>query len=286
LKPLLDVRDLSVTYAPPPKLLGKADPGKVAVRDISFQIKPNQVLALVGESGSGKSTTGRALIGLNPASNGEAWFRPSVSRIEADPRLQALMHSHGRDGSINLLDLHRRDWRPLRPALSLIFQDSRAALNPRMKVGDSIAEPLLIHKRARGLALREKVAHLMKMVELDPSLASRLPGKLSGGQRQRVCIARALALEPQLVICDEIVSSLDVLVQKRILTLLARLQQEVGTSFLFITHDLAVVQDFADRTAVMKAGQLVEEGATSEVFQAPRHPYTRTLLKAVPRLAP
>ncbi|MDP7245874.1 MAG: ATP-binding cassette domain-containing protein [Planctomycetota bacterium] len=286
MKPILEVKDLRVTYPGQTKLFGGSDSDSIAVRGISFKVHSNQVFALVGESGSGKSSTGRALVGLVPAAGGEAWFRPSEARIQADARLAALMGRFGRDGALNLLTLPAKEWKPLRPLVSLIFQDSRAALNPRMKVGDSIAEPLLIHRRERGSALQEQVRLLMEKVELDPSLASRLPAKLSGGQRQRACIARALALGPELVICDEMVSALDVLVQNRILSLLTMLQKEAGTSFLFITHDLAIVSGFADCTAVMKSGRLLEVGETSQVFQAPEHEYTRTLLDSVPRLNP
>ncbi len=264
--PVLQVKDLQVRYAAGHDLLGRVNSWKTAVDHVSFEVHAGECLALVGESGSGKSSTARALLRLQPAAGGSAHLRPPA------------------DQAFDLLALPERELRRRRHHLALVFQDPHASLNPRMRVWKSVAEPLEIQRRARGSALRERVDALLRQVQLDPQLGDRLPATLSGGQRQRVAIARALALDPCLLVCDEAVSALDLEVQQAVLELLQDLGRKRNLAYLFITHDLSVVADFADRVAVMKDGQLVEQGPVKSVFAAPQHPYTRRLLDAVPRL--
>jgi peptide/nickel transport system ATP-binding protein len=263
---LLRVQGLQVKYAANLNWLGRPRCWNTAVDGVDLLIHPGETVALVGESGSGKTSLGRSLVRLTPAASGAAWFRP--------PGHQA----------VDLLALNERQLRPLRRHISLVFQDPYTSLNPRLQVWRSVAEPLEIHKVVPRAQLRAKVDALFRQVQLDPGLGSRLPEQLSGGQRQRVAIARALALDPALVICDEAVSALDLAVQASILELLIELQQKHGMAYLFITHDLAVVREVADRVAVMKDGQIVETGSISEVFLAPQQNYTRSLLSAAPEL--
>jgi oligopeptide/dipeptide ABC transporter ATP-binding protein len=246
------VRDLCVDY------------GRLrALHGVSFDVAPRETLALVGESGSGKSTLARALAGLVPSAAGSARF-----------------------GGVDLLRLGARAWRPLRRRLQLVFQDPSASLDPRLRVGAIVAEPLAIHGLRARSARAARVAELLAQVNLDPALAERWPHQLSGGERQRVGLARALALEPELVLLDEPVSSLDVSVQAQILNLLATLRERRGLAYLLIAHHLGVVRQLADRVAVLFAGRLVEEGPGEALFAAPLHPYTQALLLAAPRPEP
>jgi oligopeptide/dipeptide ABC transporter ATP-binding protein len=235
-----------------------------AVDDVSFEIEAGRTLALVGESGCGKTTVGRSLLRLVEPQAGQVWF-------------------DGRD----LLSLPLSEMRPLRRKLQIVFQDPMASLDPRMRVRDIVAEGM----RAFGIGANEterseRVARLLQRVNLDPRQMSRYPHEFSGGQRQRIGVARALAVEPRLIVCDEATSALDVSIQSQILNLLRDLQQELGLTYLFITHDLGVVRYLADRVAVMYLGQIVEQGETEAIFQAPQHPYTQALLAAVPSLDP
>ncbi|TPM04069.1 ABC transporter ATP-binding protein [Mesorhizobium sp. B2-3-10] len=229
-----------------------------AVEGVSFSIAPNETLALVGESGCGKSTTAKALAGLVPYS-GDIVV-----------------------GGRNLSGLGRDERKAVRRDVQMIFQDPYASLDPRMRVGDLVAEPLLIHGIASKEERRERVAALFDRVGLSSDQMELYPHEFSGGQRQRVCIARALALRPKLIIADESVSALDVSVQARVLDLLKELQREFGVAYLFISHDMAVVENISDRVAVMYLGQIVEMGTRDQVFSNPRHPYTRRLIEAVP----
>lgn len=235
-----------------------------AVSDVSFEIAPGQTFALVGESGCGKTTVGRSLLRLESPQKGE-------------------VHFEGRD----LLKLDPDSMRAARQHIQIIFQDPMASLDPRMRIRDQIAEGM----KSFGIGADERervdrVRALLERVQLDPDTMDRYPHEFSGGQRQRICIARALAVEPRLIVCDESVSALDVSIQAQILNLLRELQDELGLSYLFITHDLSVVRYLAHEVAVMYLGKIVEQGPTERIFDAPAHPYTKGLLASIPSIDP
>ena len=234
-----------------------------AVSDVDFTLHAGETLALVGESGSGKSTIGRLILRL---------IEPTAGRVEIDGR--------------ELFRLKARALRALRRDVQIIFQDPYGSLNPRMTVGAMLAEPLRLHGLATGSAVEPAVADLMRLVGLQPDQANRYPHEFSGGQRQRVGIARALAVQPRIIVCDEAVSALDVSIQAQIVNLLADLRKARGLSYLFISHDLAIVRHIADRVAVLYLGRIVELAPAAELFAAPRHPYTRALLSAIPAADP
>ena len=234
-----------------------------AVRGVDFEVGRGETLALVGESGSGKSTTARAVARLIDGAEGTVCF----------------------DG-VDILRMSRREVHRLRADIQMVFQDPYSSLDPRRSIRHAIREPLDVHRVGSRASREERVKELVHLVGLGSVDLDALPAKLSGGQRQRVAIARALALEPRLVICDEAVSALDVSIQAQVLNLLSSLQAELGVSFLFITHDLAVVSEIASRVAVMYLGRVVEMGECDDVLRSPKHPYTRLLLSAAPRLAP
>ncbi|MBZ9772782.1 ABC transporter ATP-binding protein [Mesorhizobium sp. CO1-1-8] len=253
-----EVKDLHVRFDLHGGFFGRVTRRVHAVEGVSFSIAPNETLALVGESGCGKSTTAKALAGLVPYSGDIAI------------------------GGRNLSGLGRDERKAVRRDVQMIFQDPYASLDPRMRVGDLVAEPLLIHGIASKEERHARVAALFERVGLSADQMELYPHEFSGGQRQRVCIARALALRPKLIIADESVSALDVSVQARVLDLLKELQREFGVAYLFISHDMAVVENISDRVAVMYLGQIVEMGTRDQVFSNPRHPYTRRLIEAVP----
>ncbi|MCA0058360.1 MULTISPECIES: ABC transporter ATP-binding protein [unclassified Mesorhizobium] len=253
-----DVTDLHVRFDLRGGFFGRVNRRVHAVEGVSFSIAPNETLALVGESGCGKSTTAKGLAGLVPYT-GDIVI-----------------------GGRNLSGLGRDERKAVRRDVQMIFQDPYASLDPRMRVGDLVAEPLVIHGVASKEERRERVAALFERVGLSAGQMELYPHEFSGGQRQRVCIARALALRPKLIIADESVSALDVSVQARVLDLLKELQREFGVAYLFISHDMAVVENISDRVAVMYLGQIVEMGTRDQVFSNPRHPYTRRLIEAVP----
>lgn len=262
---VLQVRALSVRYPAQRDWLGRVREWTTAVDQVTLSVPVGGTLALVGESGSGKSSLGRAVLRL-VESEGEMVLHPSGS--EALP----------------LHVLRGAALREARKQMGVVFQDPSRSLNPRLKIGVSVTEPLRIHgSQSRG-ELDAEARRLLEMVDLDPEMVDRFPAEMSGGQKQRVAIARALALQPALVICDEAVSALDVAVQKTVLELLKRLQAEQGTSYLFITHDLAVVEHFANQVAVMRDGRLIEQGSVTRVFAQPEQAYTAELMAASPRL--
>ncbi|WP_454710849.1 dipeptide ABC transporter ATP-binding protein [Cupriavidus nantongensis] len=257
--PILRVQDLVTRFDVPGGLLGRVTRRVHAVEQVSFDLYPGETLALVGESGCGKSTTGRSLLRLVESQSGTIEFNgQNISKLEG-AALQTL----------------RRN-------IQFIFQDPFASLDPRVPVGYSIMEPLLVHKVASGKEAEQRVAWLLDKVGLDPSHAARYPHEFSGGQRQRICIARALALNPKVVVADESVSALDVSIQAQIVNLMLDLQRELGIAFLFISHDMAVVERVSHRVAVMYLGQIVEIGPRRAIFENPQHPYTKKLMSAVP----
>ena len=239
-----------------------------SVDGVSLFIREGETLGLVGESGCGKTTTGRLILRAYEPTAGEIWFD--------DRNL----------GRVNVAALDKTQLKRLRQNMQLIFQDPYSSLNPRMTLLEIVGEPLFVNGVAQGKALKERVAELLRVVGLRPEYMSRYPHAFSGGQRQRIGVARALALNPQLVVCDEPVSALDVSVQAQILNLLEDLQQKFRLTYLFISHDLSVVEHISDRVAVMYVGKLVESAATTELYTNPRHPYTEALLSAVPKPDP
>ena len=257
--PLLRVRDLSARFDMASGFFGRVTGRVHAVENVSFDLFAGETLALVGESGCGKSTTGRAIMRLTEAASGT---------VELE----------GRD----VLALKRADLGFLRRRIQMIFQDPFASLDPRMRVGAAIAEPMLVHRIATKEEARQKIAELLPRVGLDPAMAARFPHEFSGGQRQRICIARALALAPKLIVADEAVSALDVSIKAQVINLMLDLQRDLGVAFLFISHDMAVVERIAHRVAVMYLGEIVEIGPRAAIFENPQHPYTRRLLAAVP----
>jgi peptide/nickel transport system ATP-binding protein/oligopeptide transport system ATP-binding protein len=260
--PLLEVRDLKVHFPVTSGLLRKRTGSFKAVDGVSFAVQPGMTVGLVGESGSGKTTIARTLVKLIPSTSGEVLWK-------------------GKD----ILPLGEKAFRPLRRRIQYIFQDPFGSLNPRMTVGAIIGEALEIHFRELNASQRaDRVASLLRRVGLKPEMMSRHPHEFSGGQRQRIGIARALAVEPEFLICDEPVSALDVSVQAQIVNLLQDLQEELGIALLFIAHDLAVVEHISDSVLVLHRGRIVESGPSREVLEHPRDPYTRELLAAVPNL--
>jgi ABC-type glutathione transport system ATPase component len=257
--PLLSVEHLSVHFAGRGGLFHRRAGRIHAVSDVTFHIMPGETFGLVGESGSGKTTVGRAVLRLIPASRGIVRF----------------------DG-LATASTTRRAMRNVRRRMQIVFQDPGGSLDPRMRVGPVVAEPLRVHRICRGKQLRNRVVELLERCGLPASAAERFPHEFSGGQRQRIAIARALALEPRLIVCDEPTSALDVSIQSQILNLLRDLQKNLGLSYLFISHDMAVVNHMCDRIAVMKDGRIVEQGDRESIIRSPQHDYTRALLAAVP----
>jgi peptide/nickel transport system ATP-binding protein len=250
---LLEVENLNVVY-------GRGKGAVHAVKEVSFQIAPGEIFGLVGESGCGKSSLGKAIIRLVDPASGKILFKGK-----------------------NVAPLKGAALKTYRQEVQMVFQDPYGSLNPRMKVGNAILDVLAVHRIGKSLAeRRERVEELFESVGLEPRMAWRYPHEFSGGQRQRICIARALALNPDLLVADEPVSALDVSVQAEILQLLEKLRTSRNLAFLFVSHDLAVVRNVCDRVAVMFNGEIVEMGAVADVIDHPQHEYTRTLLAAVP----
>ncbi|MEQ9643252.1 MAG: dipeptide ABC transporter ATP-binding protein [Alphaproteobacteria bacterium] len=258
--PLLSVRNLTKTFPVTRGMILSKVVGRVrAVDDVSFELNEGETLGVVGESGCGKSTTGRLVMRL---------LEPEAGQILFDGN-----HIEGLQGEA---------LRALRRDLQMIFQDPFASLNPRMTVHEVLSEPLAVHGLAKGKDAEDRVQELLRLVGLSSWHAVRYPHEFSGGQRQRIGIARALAVDPRLIVCDEPVSALDVSIQAQVINLLQDLQQRFGLSYVFIAHDLAVVRHIANRVAVMYLGKIVEQAPTKELFRRPRHPYTRALMSAIP----
>jgi peptide/nickel transport system ATP-binding protein/oligopeptide transport system ATP-binding protein len=261
--PLVSVRHLR-TWFPVFGGVFRRRTGEIkAVDDVSFDIEPGQTVGLVGESGSGKTTVGRTLLKLTPATSGEVFY-------------------DGRD----ILPMSEAEFRPLRKDMQMIFQDPFGSLNPRMTIGAILAEPLEIHfPQMTKDDRRARVAELLRLVGLPADAMGRYPHEFSGGQRQRIGIARALAVKPKFIVCDEPVSALDVSVQAQIVNLLQDLQEQLGIAYLFIAHDLAVVEHVSDHVIVMHRGKIVESAPAGAIYEDPQHEYTKKLLSAVPKLA-
>jgi len=256
---MVEVKNLKMYFPITRGLLRRHIADVKAVDDISFEIKKHETLGLVGESGCGKTTTGRCILRLYNPTSGNIFFA-------------------GNDIST----IPERKVKPLRAQMGAIFQDPFGSLNPRQTAGSIVGDPLKVHNMATGSELEDRVTELFRLVGLDPSMRDRVPHEFSGGQRQRIGVARALACSPSLVICDEPISALDVSIQAQIINLLEELQGRLGLTYLFIAHDLAVVQHISDRVAVMYLGRIMELTTSEELYENPLHPYTRALLSAIP----
>ena len=264
---LLEVNDLKKHF-PIKEGFMKRVVGQVkAVDGVTFSVKRQETLGLIGESGCGKTTVGRSILRAIEPTSGEIY-----------------LHDDGR--KVDICALSKSELRAFRRHMQMIFQDPYSSLNPRMTVFSIVAEPLIVNRIARGAELEDRVAELLRVVGLDPQFMRRYPHAFSGGQRQRIGVARALALNPKLIIGDEPVSALDVSVQAQVLNLLQELQEKMGLTYLFISHDLAVVEHISDRVAIMYVGQIVELADEETLFASPRHPYTEALLSAVPKPDP
>jgi peptide/nickel transport system ATP-binding protein len=263
-QPILEVTNLRKYFAIRQGLLRRVVGYVRAVDDVSFVIARGETLALVGESGCGKTTTSRCILRALQPTKGKIQFRTSKNKV------------------VDVAHLRKSELRPLRREMQMIFQDPYSSLNPRMTIFDIIGEPLLVNGMRNAAERRERIEQLLELVSLPPQYMNRYPHAFSGGQRQRIGIARALALNPALIVADEPVSALDVSVQAQIVNLLLELQDELDLSYLFVAHDLSVVKHVSDRVAVMYVGRIVEIAATAPLFETPRHPYTEALMSAVP----
>ena len=262
-KPLLEVKNLRKAFPIKKSLTGKVQQELIAVDNVSFDLYPGETLGIVGESGCGKTTLGRTILKLHPSSGGQIIY----------------------DGN-DITSYSKTQMRSLRTEMQIIFQDPYSSLPPRATVGDILSEPVKVHKIVPPSQVKEYVIDLMEQCGLRDYYYERYPHEFSGGQRQRICIARALAVNPKLVVCDEPVSALDVSIQAQIINLLKKLQKERGLTYLFISHDLSVVKFISDKIGVMYLGNMVEFGAKKDIFSNPLHPYTRALFSAIPNPDP
>jgi oligopeptide/dipeptide ABC transporter ATP-binding protein len=261
---ILEVEGLQQHFPIKAGLMSKTVAHIKAVDDVSFSIRPGETVGLVGESGSGKTTTGRCIIRLYDPTGGSIRFRSE-------------------QGEVEISQMTKRQLKPIRRDIQMLFQDPNSSLNAYMRIGDLIAEPLEIHNVGNRRSRIERVEYLLEQVGLNAEMVNRYPHQLSGGQRQRIGVARALSIEPRLVICDEPVSALDVSVQAQVLNLLFDLQDNFGLTYLFIAHDLSVVEYISDRVLVMYLGKIMESAPTKKIFTRPAHPYTEALLNAIPK---
>ena len=262
-KPLLEVKGLRKAFPIKKSLTGKVQQELIAVDNVSFELFPGETLGIVGESGCGKTTLGRTILKLHPSSGGQIIY-------------------NGQD----ITDYSKTRMRSLRTEMQIIFQDPYSSLPPRATVGDILSEPVKVHKIVPPSQVKDYVIDLMEQCGLRDYYYERYPHEFSGGQRQRICIARALAVNPKLVVCDEPVSALDVSIQAQIINLLKKLQKERGLTYLFISHDLSVVKFISDKIGVMYLGNMVEFGAKKDIFSNPLHPYTKALFSAIPNPDP
>ena len=260
---ILEVRDLQKRFVLAKTLMGKPTKELVAVDNVSFKLKAGETLGIVGESGCGKTTLGRTILRLHPSSGGEIYFKGQ-----------------------NIADLKGQELRDLRTKMQIIFQDPYSSLPPRATVGDILSEPVLVHGIVPKNEVKDYVLDLMEKCGLRDYYYERYPHEFSGGQRQRICIARALSVKPELVICDEPVSALDVSIQAQIINLLKDLQRSMNLTYLFISHDLSVVKFISDKVGVMYLGKMMEFGAKKDIFDNPMHPYTQALFSAIPNPDP
>jgi oligopeptide transport system ATP-binding protein len=256
---LLQVEDLQMHFPIYRGIIQRQVGAVRAVDGITFNVKRGETLGLVGESGCGKSTTGRTILQL---------YRPTAGSVHFE--------------NVDLVHTKGEELRKMRRKMQMIFQDPYASLNPRMTVADIVGEPLMVHSVATGKEIQDRVQHLLEIVNLNPSFASRYPHEFSGGQRQRIGVARALALQPSFIVCDEPISALDVSIQAQVVNLLEELQEQFNLTYLFIAHDLSMVKHISDRVAVMYLGVIVELAGRDELYAKPLHPYTQALLSAVP----
>lgn len=269
-KPLLEVRNLKVHFPVFGGVFQRRVAEVKAVDGVSFTVYSGETLGVVGESGCGKTTVGRAIINV-------------LRHVSPDVHVSGEVILHSNKGAVDLAKLSKKDMLPYRSEIQMIFQDPYSSLNPRLSVMQIIAEPLEIHKKDMSKREREDRVHwLLEKVGLQPEYAGRFPHEFSGGQRQRIGIARALATNPKLIICDEPVSALDVSVQAQVINLMEDLQEEFGLSYVFIAHDLSVVEHISDRIAVMYLGTVAEIGNAEQVYFAPKHPYSKALISAIP----
>jgi oligopeptide/dipeptide ABC transporter ATP-binding protein len=262
-QPIITVRNLVKYFPVKVGAFGSRRAVVHAIDDVSFKIYKGETLGLVGESGCGKSTTGHTLLQL---------YRPTSGRVEFK--------------GTNLSGLSEKELREIRKKIQIIFQDPYSTLNPRMTIGEALSEPMRVHKLYPEKEIPGKISSLISDVGLNPNVANRYPHEFSGGQRQRICIARALASQPEFIVCDEPISALDVSIQAQIINLLMDLQEKYDLTYLFIAHDLAVVRHISDRVAVMYLGKIMEIADKHELFRRPKHPYTKALLTAVPEADP
>ena len=260
---ILEVRDLQKRFVLAKTLMGKPTKELVAVDNVSFKLRAGETLGIVGESGCGKTTLGRTILRLHPSSGGEIYFKGQ-----------------------NIADLKGQELRDLRTKMQIIFQDPYSSLPPRATVGDILSEPVLVHGIVPKNEVKDYVLDLMDKCGLRDYYYERYPHEFSGGQRQRICIARALSVKPELVICDEPVSALDVSIQAQIINLLKELQRSMNLTYLFISHDLSVVKFISDKVGVMYLGKMMEFGAKKDIFDNPMHPYTQALFSAIPNPDP
>ncbi len=272
---LLEVKQLKMYFPIRRGLLNRIVGYVKAVDDVSFTIRRGETLGLVGESGCGKTTIGRCIVRAYDPSGGELLYRDYSGQS-----------GNGYNSVVDLAGVDEGKLKPYRRKIRMIFQDPYSSLNPRMTVFDVIADPMRVHNIAQGKELEDRVAELLRKVGLRAEFMRRYPHAFSGGQRQRIVIARALCLEPELIVADEAVSALDVSVRAQTLNLMLQLQREFHLTYLFVSHDLSVVEYLADRVAVMYVGKLVETAPTDELYQHPRHPYTEALLSAIPKPDP